>query len=127
MERLTYFDGGKWRIKIGDTEYSGEAVDRLAAYENTGLEPEDFKQAFSEETALKLAGQVLGVSSDRLRELAQADREGRVKIKQKARRCPRCGKMTLYPRIDWQYYYCHSCKTQFTKADAEAALRREQE
>ena len=28
MERLTYFDGGKWRLKIGDTEYSGEAVDR---------------------------------------------------------------------------------------------------
>lgn len=41
MERLTYFDGGKWRIKIGDTEYSGEAVDRLAAYEDTGLEPEE--------------------------------------------------------------------------------------
>ncbi|WP_287227535.1 hypothetical protein [Oscillibacter sp.] len=41
MERLTYFDGGKWRLKIGDTEYSGEAVDRLAAYEGTGLEPEE--------------------------------------------------------------------------------------
>ena len=24
MERLTYFDGGKWWLKIGDTEYSGE-------------------------------------------------------------------------------------------------------
>lgn len=24
MEWLTYFDGGKWRIKIGDTEYSQE-------------------------------------------------------------------------------------------------------
>lgn len=41
MERLTYFDGGKWRLKIGDTEYSGDAVDRLAAYEATGLEPEE--------------------------------------------------------------------------------------
>ena len=41
MERLTYFDGGKWRLKIGDTEYSGKAVDRLAAYEDTGLEPEE--------------------------------------------------------------------------------------
>ena len=40
MERYTYFDGGKWRLKIGDTEYSGEVVDRLAAYEETGLEPE---------------------------------------------------------------------------------------
>lgn len=41
MERLTYFDSGKWRLKIGDTEYSGEAVARLAAYEGTGLEPEE--------------------------------------------------------------------------------------
>ena len=41
MEQLTYFDGGKWRLKIGDTEYSGAWVDRLAAYEDTGLEPEE--------------------------------------------------------------------------------------
>ena len=33
MERYTYFDGGKWRIRIGDTEHSGQWVDRLAAYE----------------------------------------------------------------------------------------------
>ena len=26
MKRLTYFDGGKWRLKIGDTEYSGKTV-----------------------------------------------------------------------------------------------------
>ena len=74
MKRLTYFDGGKWRLKIGDTEYSGEVADRLAAYEETGLEPEDFKQTFSEDTILKLAGQALGITPDRLRELAQADR-----------------------------------------------------
>lgn len=74
MERYTYFDGGKWRIKIGDTEYSGDWVDRLAAYEETGPEPEDMKRAFNEDAILKLAGQVLGVSSDRLRELAQAYR-----------------------------------------------------
>lgn len=34
MKRLTYFDGGKWRLKIGDMEYSGKAVDRLAAIED---------------------------------------------------------------------------------------------
>lgn len=78
MKRLTYFDGGKWRLKIGDTEYSGEVADRLAAYEETGLEPEDFKQTFSEDTILKLAGQALGITPDRLRELAQADREKRI-------------------------------------------------
>ena len=45
MERLTYFECGKWRLKIGDTEYSGEAVDRLAAYEDTRLEPEEIISA----------------------------------------------------------------------------------
>ena len=45
MERYTYFDGGKWRLKIGDTEYSGDWVERLAAYEETGLEPEELSQA----------------------------------------------------------------------------------
>ena len=39
MERFTYKDAGKWRIRIGDIEYSGNWVDRLADYEDTGLEP----------------------------------------------------------------------------------------
>lgn len=56
----------------------GQAVaDRLAAYEDTGLEPEDLTRVFNEEAILKLAGQVLGTTPDCLRELAQADREGR--------------------------------------------------
>lgn len=74
MERYTYFDGGKWRLKIGDTEYSGDWVDRLAAYEETRLEPEDMKKVFNEDATLKLAGQILGVTPGRLRELAQAYR-----------------------------------------------------
>lgn len=74
MERYTYFDGGKWRLKIGDTEYSGDWVDRLSAYEETGLEPEDMKKVFNEDATLKLAGQILGVTPGRLRELAQAYR-----------------------------------------------------
>ena len=98
MERLTYdfCIGGNhcWQIKGADNlecrevcrqqEENGckdcpiaKAFDRLAAYEDTGLEPEDIKQAFTEETALKLAGQSLGITPDRLRALAGADREGR--------------------------------------------------
>lgn len=49
----------------------------LQAYKDTGLEPEDFKRAFHEDAVLKLAGQALGIAPDRLRELAQADRDGR--------------------------------------------------
>lgn len=36
MERYTYQENGKWRMRIGDTEYSGEAVNSFAAYEELG-------------------------------------------------------------------------------------------
>lgn len=55
-----------------------DVCDRLAAYEDTGLEPEDLKRAFNEDAVLKLAGQALGITPERLRELAQADREKRI-------------------------------------------------
>ena len=60
-----------------DNEYMYALLQHLAAYEETGLEPEDIKRAFNEAAVLKLAGQALGITPDRLRELAQADREGR--------------------------------------------------
>lgn len=74
MERLTYFDNGKWRLKISDTEYSGNAVDRLAAYEDTGLEPEeiDILKKYHDFNTLEDAN-----ASKRLCELAEADRDGR--------------------------------------------------
>lgn len=80
MERYTYFDGGKWRMRVGDAEYSGKETDRLAAYEDMGLKPEDMKRAFNEDTVLKLAGQALGMSPDRLRELAYAEKDGRLVV-----------------------------------------------
>lgn len=81
MERYTYQENGKWRMCIGDTEYSGKAVDRLAAYEDTGLEPEEIRilqkryESFRGATS-DVTGQPI-VDFDRLRELARADREGR--------------------------------------------------
>lgn len=76
MERLTYRDanGEAWYSDAGTEQ---DRLRRLAAYEDTGLEPEDFRRAFNGATILKLAGQALGITSDRLRELAQADKEGR--------------------------------------------------
>lgn len=45
MKRFTYFDGEKWCLKINDTVYSGfPFIDRLAAYEDTGLEQEEYKK-----------------------------------------------------------------------------------
>lgn len=85
MERLTYFNGGKWRLKIGDTEYSGKAVDRLAAYEETDLEPEDIDRildAYGRGMTLRTESSqrlkiVKDIKTTRLCELAQADKEGR--------------------------------------------------
>ena len=122
MERLTYFDGGKWRLRIGDTEYSRKAVDRLAAYEDTGLEPEDFKRAFSEDTILKLAGQALGITPERLRELAQADNEGLCVVFQ-----PGYGVVSIYNPKDEDGLYTMKVTGVITKEEYEAALRREQD
>ena len=53
---------------------------KLKAYEDTGLTPEDLKSAFGADTIIKLCAQALGVSADRLRELAAADHDGRVVV-----------------------------------------------
>ena len=171
MERYTYFDGGKWRIKIGDTEYSGKAVDRLAAYEETGLEPEEIiSAAYTAKIAYVLhelnaymarivcalhelnAYKELG-PIDRLRELIQADREGRVKILPKAekRTCGACENFNRTPgkrsgTCSAREWYADkygsvdkkrgrftpsqsrlACKQYIDREEAEAALRREQD
>ena len=59
---------------------AGDAVDRPAAYEDTGFSPEEIKSAFTQDALIKLAAQALGTTPERLRELAAADKEGRVVI-----------------------------------------------
>lgn len=91
----------------------------LQAYKDTGLEPEDFKRAFSEDTILKLAGQALGITPDRLRELARTDKDGKIKA------------------YIVDSFYCDICQKRhartkeievyLTRNAAEAALRREQD
>lgn len=53
---------------------------RLKAYEDTGLTPEEIKAPFTEDTMINLGAQALGVEADRLRELAEADKDGRVVV-----------------------------------------------
>ena len=57
-------------------------VDRLGAYEDTGLGPEAVKgmQYRQIMRVINMAPELEGVPFDRLRELAQADREGRVVV-----------------------------------------------
>lgn len=59
MERLTYFKDGYWRVNFSGVQYQADFVDRLAAYEDIA----------------ELCG-----GFDRLRELAEADKDGRVVI-----------------------------------------------
>ena len=80
MERLTYFKDGYWRVNFSGVQYQADFVDRLAAYEDTGLTPEEIKAPFTEDTMINLAAQALGVETSRLREISEADKDGRVLI-----------------------------------------------
>ena len=82
MERLTYFENGHWRLDFNGCQYQADFVDRLAAYEDTGLTPESV-----EALKLSMMGKAVseitefnGIPIDRLRELAEADKEGRVVV-----------------------------------------------
>ena len=76
MERCTI------RLKTGEARCSqldgNVVVERLAAYEDTGLTPEEIKAPFTEDTMINLAAQALGVEPSRLREIAEADKDRRL-------------------------------------------------
>lgn len=85
MKRLTYKDAsGEWVVSctrfFNYTKFpkkvSGEAVDRLAAYEGTGLEPQEIKDILEMFHSYRhICGET---PPDRLRELVEADRDGRI-------------------------------------------------
>ncbi len=156
MERLTHRLGNgeitcnmardDCRKMGGDCQIDSKILDRLAAYEKTGLEPEDFKRAFTEDALLKLTGQLLGVTPDRLRELAQADREGKIsKYTIGDAIYDRFGDAwevrtaelhLLGEKPDWMYRCGHAGTDDYcalwsfeilTREEAQAALRREKE
>lgn len=95
MERLTMIDGcGNDELarcmdcgieKAGeDLENCGmceegwqRALKRLAAYEDTGLEPEEIMAAVTQKAVIKLESQALGVQPERIRELVKAEKDGR--------------------------------------------------
>lgn len=66
--------------KIEDCPFEIAVCERLAAYEDIGLTPEEIKAPFTEDAMINLAAQALGVEPSRLRELAEADKAGRVII-----------------------------------------------
>ena len=88
-------------IRVNFIEAKENAVSRLAAIED--ILGDEYELA-------------------RLRELAQADREGRVYMKPKALKCPRCGANSLVKRVDGACYYCFDCGAHIVPKDTEAAL-----
>lgn len=77
MKRLTYFKDGYWRVNFSGVQYQADFVDRLAAYEDTGLSPEKVswmkevvEAAFDNDTS----------RIERAHNLHVADKEGRVTI-----------------------------------------------
>ena len=96
MERLTEWNGEQPRhayyprcfkapcygdgCKIKDCPFETAVCERLAAYEDTGLTPEEIKAPFTEDAMINLAAQAMGVEPSRLRELAEADKDGRVVV-----------------------------------------------
>ena len=89
MERLTFLNGDEIPCVRNDQcfeeqseHYCGPAIDRLAAYEDTGLMPEDV-----EALKLSMMGKAIaeikefnGLPVARMRELAEADKDGRVVV-----------------------------------------------
>lgn len=96
MERLTEWNGSSYKhayyprcfkepcygsgCKIKDCPFEIAVCERLAAYEDTGIEPESV-----EALKLSMMGKAIseitefdGLPIDRLRELAEADKDGRV-------------------------------------------------
>ena len=96
MERLTEWNKSSYKhayyprcfkepcygsgCKIKDCPFEIAVCERLAAYEDPGLTPEEIKAPFTEDAMINLAAQALGVEADRLRELAEADKDGRVSV-----------------------------------------------
>lgn len=69
MKRLTFYDGfNKPCYRLGNTVYSNKIAARLAAYEETGLEPEELKN-------LKT-----GIIPEHWGELFMAECEGRLLV-----------------------------------------------
>lgn len=89
MERLTekHYLAEDHYMKCSDTCHGDmdcidcpafdQFVERLAAYEDTGLTPEEIKAPLTEPLFLRVAAKALGVEADHLRELAEADKAGR--------------------------------------------------
>lgn len=164
MERLTHRLGNgeitcnmardDCRKMGGDCQIDSKILDRLAAYEETGLEPEEIDRildAYGRGMTLRTENAqrleiVKDIKTTRLRELAQADREGKIpKYTIGDAIYDRFGDAwevrtaelhLLSEKPDWMYRCGHAGTDDYcalwsfeilTREEAQAALRREQD
>ena len=111
MDRLTYWNEeyGCWSYHCG----SGEAANRLAAYEETRLTPEEFHAywVFLEDL---IGEQKASEALDRFRQLVKADRAGRLAVLPFTSGCTLlCEENIDSPRlmkdVEIAIRYCSSC------------------
>lgn len=87
MERLT-FDGNFCDISqcrelpcpCNTACTQRQVWEKLKAYEDLGLEPEECKRALNAVALVRTAAAALGVPAEQLRELAGADKAGRLMV-----------------------------------------------
>ena len=82
MERLTHIDNKGWYVDDQSVAYDekrrGKEVDRLSAYEDTGLEPEEVRIQY--DILRRYSEAADGIGLKRIRELARAEKEGRLVV-----------------------------------------------
>ena len=78
MERLTYRDKDGFPMMKNRGGFKQEGVERLAAYEDTHMMPSDVTSMRMDMAII--AALFNGIDVDRMKELAEADRDGRVVV-----------------------------------------------
>lgn len=142
MKRLTYKDAvGNWvvacnrfwnyiKLKL-PAHLRGEAIDRLAKYENTGMEPEDILNA-TDMAKVACALHELNRYKElgnlgRLRELVQADREERYMILPRGRYSKQDGEKALKHAVFGCQMYDNAVNKYIADAVAEKLARESEE
>ena len=132
-------------------KFMGNAIDRLAAYEDTGLAPEEIltgKELAEIAIGLQQFNRIRSVFSDeRIKELMQAEKEGRLVVLNVPRKplvwgddeqntclCPDCGKDLMgIPYGERRILQCPECGQYLddtkivTHKEAQAALKEREE
>ena len=105
MERLTIRNSDGSVSQPTNLDWSA-ALERLAAYEDTGLSPEDLKPNLNAAVRKKLACEYFGLSASqvsRIEELTKADKDGRLVV------LPCKVGDTVY-WLDYNREACHDCR-----------------